>query len=379
MDENKTARLILRSVVFVGALAAIAVAGWIVYDKVLGLESPDLSDLDLDSTGRQVYINTRRGKLEQPAGSDDTPVGFVIEPGETGRDVADRLLGLGLIDDARLFRYYLAEEGLTVEAGDYTLDETMTPVEIAQALQQGMADEVVLTIPEGRRVEEVADLAAQVGIDRAEFMALAAAPASATGAFGDFEFLQGRPANATLEGYLFPDTYRLPQDATAGDLIDRMLANFDQQVTPEMRAQAAAQGRSLYEVVVLASIVEREAVLAGERSTIASVYLNRLVSGIKLDADPTIQYALGQAGDWWPQITIEQYTSVDSPWNTYLYAGLPPSPIASPGLGAIQALLAPEDTPFIFFMRDCDADDGSHLFATSSEEHLTNYARCYGQ
>lgn len=379
MDDNKTARLILRSVVFVGALAAIAVAGWIVYDKVLGLESPDLSDLDLDSTGRQVYINTRRGKLEQPAGSDDTPVGFVIEPGETGRDVADRLLGLGLIDDARLFRYYLAEEGLTVEAGDYTLDETMTPVEIAQALQQGMADEVVLTIPEGRRVEEVADLAAQVGIDRAEFMALAAAPASATGAFGDFEFLQGRPANATLEGYLFPDTYRLPQDATAGDLIDRMLANFDQQVTPEMRAQAAAQGRSLYEVVVLASIVEREAVLAGERSTIASVYLNRLVSGIKLDADPTIQYALGQAGDWWPQITIEQYTSVDSPWNTYLYAGLPPSPIASPGLGAIQALLAPEDTPFIFFMRDCDADDGSHLFATSSEEHLANYARCYGQ
>ena len=304
---------------------------------------------------------------------------FVIEPGETGRNVADRLLGLGLIGNARLFRYYLIEEGLTVEAGDYSLDQTMTPVEIAQALQQGMADEVVLTIPEGRRVEEVADLAAQVGIDRAEFMALAAAPASATGAVGGFEFLQGRPANATLEGYLFPDTYRLPQDATARDLIDRMLTNFDQQVTPEMRAQAAAQGRSLYEVVVLASIVEREAVLARERSTIASVYLNRLVSGIKLDADPTIQYALGQAGDWWPQITIEQYTSVDSPWNTYLYAGLPPSPIASPGLGAIQAVLAPEDTPFIFFMRDCDADDGSHLFATSSEEHMTNYARCYGQ
>ena len=106
--------------------------------------------------------------------------------------------------------------------------------------------------------------------------------------------------------------------------------------------------------------------------------LNRLDAGIKLDADPTVQYPLGQPGDWWPDITTDDYVAVDSPWNTYLYVGLPPSPIANPGLGSVRAVLAPDDTPFIFFMRDCDADDGSHLFATNQEEHLANYARCVG-
>lgn len=364
-------RLILRLLVFITVLAFVGAAGWLVYRHVLGLRGSDLSDLD--SAARKAYINTRRSELDRPAGEDDTPVTFRVEPGETGRDVADRLHEMGLIRDSRLFRYYLSEEGLTIEAGEYTLKQAMTPRQIIQALQRGLANEVALTVPEGRRLEEVADLAAQAGINRDEFVALAT-----TGAF-DFDFLRERPAGATLEGYLFPDTYRLPQDATARDLIERMLANFEARVTPEMRARAAAQGRTLYQVVVLAAIVEREAALAEERPTIASVYLNRLDNGIKLDADPTIQYALGRAGDWWPQITAEQYTSVDSPWNTYLYPGLPPSPIASPGLGAIQAVLAPADTPYLFFMRDCDADDGRHLFAATQEEHLANYARCLGE
>jgi UPF0755 protein len=369
-------RFILRFLVFATVLASIGVASWMVYDRVLGLRGSDLSDLD--SAARKAYINTHRA---EPAGDDDTPVVFVVELGETGKEVAERLGEQALIKDPRLFRYYVIEEGLTIEAGEYVLNQTMTPFEIAETLQHGRADEVALTIPEGRRVEEIVDLAAEIGIDRAEFMALARTPANELpqDRAYDYAFLQDRPANATLEGYLFPDTYRLPQDASARDLIDRMLLTFDSKVTNEMRAQATAQGRTLYEVVILASIVEREAVLAEERSTIASVYLNRLDAGIKLDADPTIQYALGKPGDWWPHITTEDYTSVDSPWNTYLYAGVPPSPIANPGLDSIKAILAPEDTPYLFFMRDCDADDGSHLFAASPEEHMANYARCSGQ
>lgn len=368
--NSNVSRFIPRLLVFIIALALVGVAGWMVYDRLLGLEVSDLSDLD--SAARKAYINTRRSDLDRPAGGDSTPETFVVEPGETGRAVADRLRELGLIKDGQLFRYYLIEEGLEVEAGEYVLDRTMTPRQIAQILQHGLAGEVVLTIPEGRRLEEIASLAAGVGIDRDEFLVLAATPAS-------FDLLQEPPANNTLEGYLFPDTYRLSQDASAHELIERMLATFDAKVTPEMREQATAQGRTLYEVIVLASIVEREAVLAEERSTIASVYLNRLNNGIKLDADPTIQYALGGPGDWWPQITVDHYTAVDSPWNTYLYPGLPPSPIANPGLGAIQAVLAPADTSYFFFMRDCEADDGSHLFATNQEEHLANYARCMGQ
>jgi UPF0755 protein len=278
-----------------------------------------------------------------------------------------------LINDVRLFRYYVIEEGLIIEAGEYTLNQTLTPFEIAYRLRRGLANEIVLTIPEGRRLEEIADLAAEIGIDRDEFMALAATPASGAQEFGEFDFLQNRPAGATLEGYLFPDTYRLPQNASARDLIERMLANFDAKVTP------AAQGRELYEVIVVASIVEREAVLAEERSTIASVYLNRLDVGMHLDADPTIQYALGQPGDWWPEITIDHYQSVDSPWNTYLNTDLPPGPIANPGLGSIQAVLTPDDSDFYFFMRDCDANDGSHFFAVNQDEHLANYAHCFGQ
>jgi UPF0755 protein len=375
-DEDNVPRFILRFLVFVTVLVLVGAAAWMVYDRVLGLKGSDLSDLD--GAARRAYINTHPA---EPAGDDETPVVLVVDAGETGREVAERLRVEGLIKDARLFRYYVAEEGLTLEAGEYILNQTMTSFEIAQALQYGRAGEVVLTIPEGRRLEEIADLAAGIGIDRAQFLALAMLPASQMQASGEFayDFLQERPADATLEGYLFPDTYRLPQDANARDLIERMLITFSSKVTPEMRAQAVAQGRTLYEVIVLASIVEREAVLAEERSTIASVYLNRLDAGIKLDADPTIQYALGQPGEWWPQITAEDYTAVDSPWNTYLYAGLPPSPIANPGLGSINALLAPADTPYIFFMRDCDANDGSHLFATNQEEHLANYARCTGQ
>jgi UPF0755 protein len=205
-------------------------------------------------------------------------------------------------------------------------------------------------------------------VDRAEFIALASTPAEF-----QYAFLQDLPQGASLEGYLFPDTYRLPENVGARELIERMLTNF------EVRVSYSEATRPLYDVVVLASVVEREAVLAAERPTIASVYLNRLDNGIKLDADPTIQYALGQPGDWWPQITVDHYTSVDSPWNTYLYAGLPPSPIANPGAASIQAVLAPADTDYIFFMRDCDADDGSHLFAVSSEEHMANYAHCFGQ
>ena len=368
-------RFILRLLVFVGVLLVVGTAAWTVYDRVLGLRGSDLSDLD--SAARKAYLNTHSS---QPAGDDNSSVSFQVEPGETGSEVAARLYEQGLILDPRLFRYYVIEEGLTIEVGEYSVDRTMTPFEIAEAMQFGRANEVTLTLPEGRRLEEVADLATEVGIDRARFIALAASPPSITQTTDGpvFEFLEELPVGATLEGYLFPDTYHLPQDADASDLIGRMLSTFDVRVTPEMRAQAVAQGLTLHDAIILASIVEREAVLADERATIASVYRNRLANGIKLDADPTVQYPLGQPGDWWPQITLDDYVSVDSPWNTYLSPGLPPSPIANPGLDSIKAVLAPEDTQFIFFMRDCKANDGSHLFAITEEEHLANYARCVG-
>src|SRR5690606_19657711 len=149
---------------------------------------------------------------------------------------------------------------------------------------------------------------------------------------------------------------------------------FDQRVTPELPADGQA-GLTLYEVVTVASIVEREARVADERTLIADVYLNRYEQGMMLQADPTVQYAMGYhepSGEWWNRsLTQADYTAVDSPYNTYLYAGLPPGPIANPGIEAIRAVLRPADTPYLYFRTTCDGS-GRHNFAISFEEHVAN-------
>jgi UPF0755 protein len=188
------------------------------------------------------------------------------------------------------------------------------------------------------------------------------------------------PEGTTLEGYLFPDTYRVPTEADAGYLVDLILQNFSEQVTLEMRQGFSAQGLSLHEAVTLASIVEREAVVAEERPIIARVFLNRLEQNIPLQADPTIQYAVGYQADvdsWWKHGLTVTDLQMNSPYNTYIIEGLPPGPIANPGLAALQAVAAPATTDDIFFVADCaPGQNGRHLFSLTYEEHLANVAQC---
>ncbi|MBN1178319.1 MAG: endolytic transglycosylase MltG [Anaerolineae bacterium] len=330
------------------------------------------------------YIELHREDLGRPAGDDDTPVTFVVEPGETAGQIAERLVEAGLVSDAELFRRYLQYEGLDagLEAGTFTLRQTMTIPEIAQALQSGLRPERVVTVREGLRLEEIAaDVAAQTGIPEAEFLELVTTGWRGT-ELAQYGFLIGLPPDATLEGFLFPDTYRLPEEATAYDVLARMLSTFDERVSSDMRLAAANRGWSVYELVTLASIVEREAVLAAERPIIAGVYLNRIVDGWLLNADPTVQYALGyqaDAGSWWKRPLYLVDLEIDSPYNTYIYTGLPPSPICSPGQSSLQAAAAPADTEYYFFLANCHANDGSHLFAATEEEHYANYASCGGE
>ncbi len=318
------------------------------------------------------YLDTRQAELATPAGDDPKAIVFTIEPGESVTQIASRLQSEGLVRDAQLFRLYLRYSKLDsgVEAGQFTLKKTMTIPQIAQALQSGKrGDELTLTIPEGRRIEEVAALVAQqTPISATTFLSLTrdARPWAA-----QYPFLAELPPGASLEGYLFPDTYRLPKDVTAADAVARMLANFDRRVTPAMRDKLAAQKRTLFQAVTLASIVERESAAAQERPVIASVYSNRLKTGMALDADPTVQYAMASAkkqAPWWPQLTQEDYRSVKSPYNTYLNPDLPPGPIASPGLSSIQAAIEPAQTNFYFFRASCNRD-GTHLFSKTLEEH----------
>jgi len=375
-----------RAIAFLVALAAIlgavgsvglflrrsAPEGGPISLSLCGLSSPD--DLLIG-----LYLDANAADLEQRAGSDDTPVNFVVEPGETAVKIADRLEEAGLVSDAQLFRRYVQYHGLDagIEAGDFTLRQTMTIPEIAQALQRGQRPEQVVTLQEGLRLEQVAALVAeQTDIPEEEFLAWATTEWRSAGF--SFDFLAELPPTATLEGFLFPDTYRLPEDAAALDLLTRMLETFDERVTPEVRAMAAEHGLNVYRLVTLASIVEREAVIDEERPLIAGVYHNRLQAGWFLGACPTVQYALGTPDGWWPQFTL-QATEVDSPYNTYRNRDLPPSPICSAGLASLRAAASPAETDYYFFLADCTKDDGSHIFAVTEEEHLSNYQKCGGQ
>jgi UPF0755 protein len=362
-----------------GALGT-SVDGTLPGDLAAGLLSVTLCELSSpDDVVLGTYLEARADELRQPAGDDGTPVTFVVQPGETAGNIADRLAREGLISDAELFKRYVQHRGLDagIEAGEFTLRQTMTIPEIAQALQEARRPEQIVVLREGLRLEQVAaEVAQQTTIAEDAFLQLATSGWRDQGY--SFRFLSTLPADASLEGFLFPDTYRLPENPGAGDLVERMLSTFDERVTRQIEAAGGRRGMSLYQVVTLASIVEREAVVDQERPIIAGVYDNRLEFGWTLDACPTVQYALGAPGNWWPRFTLEA-TTASSPYNTYQNGGLPPGPICSPGLASIKAAARPADTDYFFFLADCTKNDGSHLFAVTEEEHYANYARCGGQ
>ncbi len=333
---------------------------------------------DVQGLVLSIYLNFRASELTAAAGKDTTPIDFKIESGESLTAIANRLQSMGLIKDPDLFKRYLQYNGLDagIEAGDFTLTQAMNVPQLAQALQEGRIAEVQVRIPQARRIEELADsLAAQTALDAAEFLALLQ---NADQWKAQFPFLNDLPAGASLEGYVFPDTYGIAKDkVTAREIIATALRNFDKQVTPQMRADLQSQGRTLFDAIRLASIVEREAAVAAERPTIAGVYFNRLTDGMALDADPTVQYALGNTRDpntWWPQITQDDYQGVDSPYNLYRNPGLPPGPIDNPALASIQAAVYPEKHDYYYFRASC-SQDGTHMFARTLDEQIANECR----
>lgn len=383
-------RAIIRFVIFIVAIAAIVVilgAGYWAFSNqrsetaaaisvgtTSGLRSPE----NIEDFFVGLYLQSQAELINTPVSDDPSPVPFTVAVGETAVSVANKLYEQNLISDPDVFRRFLSYNGLdaSLEAGDYELRRNMTMREIAETLQKANFEEVSVTIPEGWRAEQVAELLTQQQImDGTAFLA-----AVRQGVGVEHPLLADRPAGASYEGYLFPDTYRLPIKATPEDLIQRMVENMAGKIPPNALDLAAGQGYTFYEMLTIASIVEREAVVAAERPTIASVYLNRLAQGMYLQADPTVQYAMGyqtDSGQWWKTpVTLDEYSQVSSPYNTYLNPGLPPGPIASPGASSIIATLQPEQTDYIFFM-GCGGE-GAHLFANNYETHQQNVAACGG-
>lgn len=304
-----------------------------------------------------------------PAGQ---PVVFNVEEGESTADVIRRLADVGLIRQASAFRDYLVYTGLDtgLQSGEHTLSAAMSAVEIAQALQSNVPRDTNLVVLAGWRLEEIAGALSVNGLagDPSLFIAAAQAhPAS-------WALSSELPANAGAEGFLFPGNYEVPRATQPAELVAILLQRFTESVTPELQAGFANQGLSLYEAVTLASIVEREAVIDEEMPMIASVYLNRLAIGMKLDADPTVQYAVGYNAEqqtWWTNPLKAVHLGTESLYNTYIYGGLPPGPIANPGPAALQSVAEPAESPYFYFRARCDGS-GLHNFAVTYQEHLQN-------
>lgn len=293
-----------------------------------------------------------------------------------------QLADAGLIQSEFVFQGQLRLGGGALEPGTYTLRKGMSaqqiidritgaapPEEPAVASNGNAPQSFSITIPEGWRIEQIAEeyekLGGEGGFD-AFMQAVNDVDRS------QYDFLASLPADLPLEGYLFPDTYTFSATDPALN-VATMLENFGNKYDPDMRARTEAMGLTINQVVTFASLVEREAQAPEERPIIADVYLSRWEQGWRLDADPTVQYVLGTRADWWPKLTGDDLF-VESPYNMYQNDGIPPGAIANPGFASIQAVLFPEDTDYMYFVAMNDGS-GKHAFAVTKEEQDANVAQ----
>lgn len=322
----------------------------------------------------QISLQSRQEELDTPIGNDSIPVSLEIISGDTPYIVAQKLLNLNMIADAELFVDFVRFEGIDtqLEAGVHFVNQTMSIRDIATALTDASLTSTQIRVLAGWRIEELAEAIDQhpdLTFSGQDFLNVVGLNAEVPMAFAQ---KYGIPSGASLEGFLLEGLYNLPKNTTPQLLRDYLLERFTMFADQNLLPETTQFGYSVYEIVTLASIVQREAVQADERPAIAGVYLNRLNRGMNLDADPTVQYGLGNSrGSWWAQITQADYQTVNSPYNTYLNGGLPPGPIAIPSTDAMLAVINYQPSDFLFFRADC-RDDGYHDFALTYEEHLAN-------
>ncbi|MCL4528891.1 MAG: endolytic transglycosylase MltG [Chloroflexi bacterium] len=309
------------------------------------------------------------GLLTRPAANDESKLSFTVTHGESVDEIARQLQLAGLISDSGMFRDYLIYTGLdtSIQAGNYRLGPSMSIVDIAHAMQDATPADITFVVLPGWRMEEISLSLPTSGLNitPTDFMKAASGPRPG------FDFLVGV---RSMEGFLYPDTYTLPRVTTVDQLLDALVRNFALHLTSDLSDGFSRQGLSVYQAVTLASIVERETMHPEEMPMIASVYLNRLKIGMNLDADPTVQYALGYNSiqqTWWTNPLSADDLKFASPYNTYLNPGLPPTPISNPGLDALRAVASPADTNYYYFQAKCDGS-GYHVFAKTFQEHLQN-------
>lgn len=376
MKRRKTSCLISFLVISLGLLCVLALAGFLALDRAPRLAAQDFGPAAAGMDRFQMAFNSiqlllKKDALLVPADASGNEKPFEIEIGQSVNSIALNLENAGLIRDASAFRLYLIYAGMDkgIQAGEYQLSPAQNALEIAKSIQDSTPKVVTLRILAGWRLEEVANALPTTGlsITPEEFL-------NAVRIMAGSEFLPGHPEINDVEGFLFPDVYTFDRNATVDQVLAAILQNFDKQVPQELRDAFQRQGLTLEQAVILASIVQKEAMVADEQPIIASVFFNRLRDGMKLDSDPTVQYALGYSQSqktWWKNPLSGSDLKTDSPYNTYMNAGLPPGPICNPGLTALQAVAYPAETPYYYFRARCDGS-GRHNFATTYDEQVNN-------
>jgi UPF0755 protein len=284
-----------------------------------------------------------------------------VPPGLSSSAIGQRLVDAGVVESTTVFRaaLRLSARG-SLKAGEYRFDRPMTALEVIDMVARGDAFARRITFPEGLTMREMAASYEARGFGPARDFLEAA---------GDQSLIDDLDPQATdLEGYLFPDTYALPRRTAASRLIAQMVNRFRASYTDDIRRRAEARQLTTRQVVTLAALIEKETGAGDERPLVAAVYTNRLKIGMGLQADPTVVYALQKAGRYDGNIRREDL-SIDSPYNTYKYSGLPPGPIASPGKASLEAAVSPADVPYLYFV---SRNDGTHAFAATLDEHNAN-------
>lgn len=375
MAKNQRRSLFLLIIILILSIGCVGlVSGYLYVSSEVAAQFGKPSSL-LTLTQRVIYpleLFSNREKMTEPYNLNGAEQAFSVGQGESVSMVCIRLEDEGFIPDAELFRIYLVYSGLDrlLQSGDYQLSGQMTPMEIAADMLDATPTDTTVSILAGWRIEEIAASLAAGGlqIDAEEFINLAYHPLP--------EYFAYLPVDdaPSLEGYLYPGVYTIPRDADINTVIETFLAAFSANVSQEMLDGFTQQGLTVQEAVTLASIIEKEAMVDDEKPLIASVFYNRLAVGMRLESDPTVQYAIGYQSDlgtWWKSPLSGADLVVESVYNTYQIYGLPPTPMDNPDLTSLQAVAFPAESPYYFFRAACDGS-GRHNFAITYEEHLNN-------
>jgi len=304
-----------------------------------------------------------RQAVEPYRGFDQEEV-FVDIPGGTGpARIGAKLIEAGVVRDATTFRVALLVSGRAraLKAGEYRFTQPMHALDVIDKIARGDVYKRLLTFREGLTIPDMARVFEERGFGAAADFQKAAQNVEL---IADLD-----PEARDLEGYLFPETYSLPRNTPASEVVAQMVAGFRNALSPEIRTAAAAAGLSVRQLVSLAALVEKETGSGDERPLVAAVYRNRLRIGMPMQADPTVIYALQKAGKYNGNLTREHLRELDSPYNTYKYPGLPPGPIAAPGRASLHAAANPADVDYLYFV---SKNDGTHVFASTLDEHNRN-------